>query len=111
MASPVERLIAMRHELDTLIAEMQGMAPPPAPKKSRGRPKVAKDDMAAARVAGGEAAAAIEGEVVAEKPRRVLTDEQKAKMKAGREAAKARKEMEKAALEAAKNSAGSDADL
>jgi hypothetical protein len=32
-----------------------------------------------------------------QKPKRVLTDEQKAKMKAGREAAKARKEAEKAA--------------
>jgi len=36
-----------------------------------------------------------------QKPKRVMTDEQKAKMKAGREAAKARKDAEKAAAAAA----------
>jgi hypothetical protein len=86
----------MRHELDVLIAEMQGNAPPPAPKKTRGRPKIAKDDLEAARAAGGDAAEAIENA----KPKRVLSDEQKAKMKAGREAAKARKAAEAGAAAA-----------
>jgi len=98
MSSPIERLIAMRHELDVVIAEMQGMAPPPAPKKGRGRPKIEKADLDAAAAAGGAAGEEIEKEA---KPKRVLTDEQKAKMKAGREAAKARKVAEKEASEAA----------
>ena len=100
MASPVERLIAMRRELDDLITEMQGGAvgggAPAAPKKGRGRPKVEKADLDAAAAAGGAAAEEIEK---AGKPKRVLTEEQKAKMKAGREAAKARKGAEKEAAE------------
>jgi hypothetical protein len=106
MASPVERLIAMRRELDALIAEMQGGAPvpPAAPKKGRGRPKVEKADLDAAAAAGGAAAEEIEK---AAKPKRVLTDEQKAKMKAGREAAKARKAAE---TEAAAAAGGAPAD-
>jgi hypothetical protein len=96
MASPVERLIAMRRELDDLIAEMQGGGAPGAPKKARGRPKVEKADLDAAAVAGGVAAEEIEKVA---KPKRVLTEEQKAKMKAGREAAKARKGAEKDAAE------------
>lgn len=95
MASPVERLIAMRNELDSLIAELNGGAPiaPAAPKKTRGRPKVAKADLDAAAAAGDVAAEEIER---AAKPKRLLSDEQKAKMKAGREAAKARRELEAA---------------
>jgi hypothetical protein len=96
MASPVERLIAMRRELDALIAELQGGAAgggigvaalPAAPKKGRGRPKIVKEDLDAAAAAGGLAAEEIEKAA----PKRVLSDEHKAKMKAGREAAKARK--------------------
>jgi hypothetical protein len=93
MASPVERLIAMRRELDALIAELQGgaagggIAIPAAPKKGRGRPKMVKEDLDAAAAAGGLAAEEIEKAA----PKRVLSDEHKAKMKAGREAAKARK--------------------
>jgi hypothetical protein len=98
MASPVDRLIAMRHELDALIAEMQGDAVPAAPKKGRGRPKVAKADLDAAAEAGAAAGEEIEK---AAKPKRVITDEQKEKMKAGREARKARIEAEKAAAAAA----------
>ena len=58
MASPVERLIAMRHELDALIAELNGGAPiaPAAPKKGRGRPKMEKADLDAVAAAGGLAA-------------------------------------------------------
>jgi hypothetical protein len=109
MASPIERLIAMRSELDALIAELNGGAVPAAPKKGRGRPKIAKADLDAAAAAGGEAA---EGIVkAADKPKRVLTDEQKAKMKAGREAAKARKAAEaEAAGAAAGAAAGSGSD-
>jgi hypothetical protein len=103
MASPIERLIAMRSELDALITDLNGGAPigavPAAPKKGRGRPKIAKADLDAAAAAGGEAAEGIEK--AADKPKRVLTDEQKAKMKAGREAAKARKAAEAEAAGAA----------
>ena len=81
----------MRRELDDLIAELQGGAAPAAPKKGRGRPKVAKEDLDAAAAAGGAAAEEIEKAATVVKPKRVLSDEQKAKMKAGREAAKARK--------------------
>ena len=94
MVSPIERLIAMRSELDALIAELNGGAVPAAPKKGRGRPKIAKADLDAAAAAGGDAAEGIEK--AADKPKRVLTDEQKAKMKAGREAAKAGREAAKA---------------
>jgi hypothetical protein len=110
MASPVERLIAMRHELDALIAELNGgapIAPPAAPKKGRGRPKVEKADLDAAAAAGGAAAEEIEK---AGKPKRVLTDEQKAKMKAGREAAKARKIAEADAAAAGGAPADAEAD-
>jgi hypothetical protein len=101
MASVLERLIAMRRELDDMIAELQSgappVSPPAAPKKARGRPKMEKTDLDAAAAAGGEAAEEIEKAATTAKPKRVLSDEQKAKMKAGREAAKARKAAEKAA--------------
>jgi len=99
MASPVERLIAMRRELDDLIAELQSdgpASPPAAPKKARGRPKMEKTDLDAAAAAGEAAAEEIEKAATTAKPKRVLSDEQKAKMKAGREAAKARRDAEKA---------------
>jgi len=58
-----------------------------------GKGKSAPAAAAAAAVADAEGGAAVK----ADKPKRVISDEQKAKMKAGREAAKAAKDAKKAA--------------
>ncbi len=115
MASVLPRLLAMQRELNALIAELQGgssapstpevkpeAAVPDAPKKrSPGRPKkvVSEEDKEAAKKAGAEAAGAISDAAssASEKPKRVLSPEHLAKLKAGREARKERLKAEKAA--------------
>ncbi len=59
--------------------------------------KKAKKEKDEASESGSVVASEGEAEPKADKPKRVLSEEQKAKMKAGREAAKARKDAEKAA--------------
>jgi hypothetical protein len=114
MSSVLPRLLAMQRELNALIAELQGTSSAPttpevkptadtpeAPKKKVGRPKkvVSDEDKEAAKKAGAEAAEAINdaGSSAPEKPKRVLSPEHLAKLKAGREARKERLKAEKAA--------------
>lgn len=110
MTDYLPQLLKMKSDLDALIAAVQGggAATPDAPKK-RGRPSLSKEDKAAAKKAGKKAAKAIaaEGGEVEAKPKKVLSPEHLAKLKAGREAAKARKAAEKAAAEAAAAAGGS----
>jgi hypothetical protein len=113
MSTVLPRLLAMQRELNALIAELQGGSSAPstpevkpdaavaeAPKK-RGRPKkvVSEEDKEAAKKAGAEAAGAISDAVssASEKPKRIITPEHLAKLKAGREARKERLKAEKAA--------------
>ena len=112
MASYLPQLLKMKSDLDALIAAVQGgegAAAPDAPKK-RGRPSLSKEDKAAAKKAAKKAAKAIAAEGGEAKPKKVLSPEHLAKLKAGREAAKARKAAEKAAADAAKAAGGSGDD-
>ena len=123
MASYLPQLLKMKSDLDALIAAVQGgegaatpvsggsNSTPDAPKK-RGRPSLSKEDKAAAKKAAKKAAKAIsaEGSEAEAKPKKVLSPEHLAKLKAGREAAKARKAAEKAAADAAKAAGGSGED-
>ncbi len=124
MADYLNKLMKMRAELDALIAEMSGsdipttpvkeitMSTPDAPKK-RGRKSMSDEEKAerkSAKSAAKKAAKAIEdaadssaeSSIASEgTKKRVLTDEHKAKLAAGREARKARLAAEKAATELA----------
>jgi hypothetical protein len=118
MTDYLPQLLKMKNALDALIAAIQGgegAAAPDAPKK-RGRPSLSKEDKAAAKKAAKKAAKAIAAEGGEAKPKKILSPEHLAKLKAGREAAKARKAAEAAAKTAAAGAAaaatdsGSDSD-
>jgi hypothetical protein len=128
MATYLTRLLKMRADLDSLIAEIQGSAPttptrdsiavstPDAPKKC-GRKPLSDEEKAerkAVKSAAKDAATAIEAATDSStdasegtKKKRVLSDEHKAKLAAGREARKARLNAEKAAAELAQNTTAS----
>ena len=114
MTDYLPQLLKMKSDLDALITAIQGgegAVAPDAPKK-RGRPSLSKEDKAAAKKAAKKAAKAIaaEGGDASEtsKPKKVLSPEHLAKLKAGREAAKARKAAEAAAKTAAAGAAATD---
>lgn len=107
MTDYLPQLLKMKSDLDALIAAIQGSPVAPDAPKKRGRPSLSKEDKAAAKKAAKKAAKAIAAEGGEAKPKKVLSPEHLAKLKAGREAAKARKAAEKAAADAAK-AAGSD---
>jgi hypothetical protein len=98
MSKVLERLLELQSQVNALVDEMRGA--PKAPKKVKRVKVVPMEDKDAAKEAGTEAAKAIEE--AAEKPKKVLSPEHLAKLKAGREVAKARKAAEKEAEEAAK---------
>lgn len=112
MSAYLPQLLKMKSDLDALIAAIQGGSITPDAPKKRGRPSLSKEDKAAAKKAAKKAAKAIaaEGSEAEAKPKKTLSPEHLAKLKAGREAAKARKAAEKAAAEAAKAAVGSAAD-
>ena len=98
------RFRTMRTEMDALIAQMEalgikadGTAVPVAAKKGPGRPKKEKVVESTEAKTDGR--------------RKPMTEEHKAKLKAGREAAKARRDAEKAASEAASAAGGADDDV
>ncbi len=95
MSTLLERLLTLQGQLNDLITEVQ-KSQPNAPKKVKRVKVIAETDKDAAKEAGSEAAKAIE----AEKPKRVLSPEHLAKLKAGREVAKAKKAAEKEAEKA-----------
>jgi hypothetical protein len=90
MSKVLERLLDLQKQINTLVDEMKGA--PKAPKKVKRVKVVPIEDK--------DAENAIEA--AAEKPKKVLSPEHLAKLKAGREVAKAKKAAEKAAQEAAK---------
>ena len=116
MSSYLPQLLKMRSELDAIIAAIQSgsdvstpsvtsATTPDAPKK-RGRPRLSSEEKTAAKKAAKKAAEAIAAEGSEVKPKKLLSPEHLAKLKAGREAAKARKVAEavaKAAAESASN--------
>jgi hypothetical protein len=124
MASYLPQLLKMKSDLDALIASIrtaEGAATPapggsnstPDAPKKRGRPSLSKEEKAAAKKAAKKAAAAIAagGDSGSEtKPKKTLSPEHLAKLKAGREAAKARKSAEAAAKTAAEAAGGSGAE-
>jgi hypothetical protein len=93
MSKVLERLLDLQKQINTLVDEMKGA--PKAPKKVKRVKVVPMEDKDAAKEAGKDAANAIEE--AAEKPKKVLSPEHLAKLKAGREVAKARKAAEEAA--------------
>ena len=95
MDSVLKKALALQVELNALVADLQARAP----MKAKRFKKISKEDMDAVKDAGKVAAAAIEAEGEA-KPKRVLTPEHLAKLKAAREAAKARRQAEKEAAAA-----------
>jgi hypothetical protein len=90
MSTLLDRLLTLQGQLNDLIAEVQ-KSQPNAPKKVKRVKVIAETDKDAAKEAGSEA----------EKPKRVLSPEHLAKLKAGREVAKAKKAAEKEAEKAA----------
>ena len=121
MASYLPQLLKMKSDLDALIAAIRSAegaatpaasdaAEPGAPKK-RGRPRLTDEEKKAAKKAGKKAAAAIAAggddasDSGASKPKKTLSPEHLAKLRAGREAAKARKAAEAAAKTAAAGAA------
>lgn len=117
MSSYLPQLLKMKSDLESLITAIQGgsemvttpsattATTPDAPKK-RGRPRLSDEEKAAAKKAAKNAATAIEAEGSEVKPKKVLSSEHLAKLKAGREAAKARKVAEAMAKNAAEAAAG-----
>lgn len=110
----MSRFRALRTEMDDLISQMEALgikdvaaaAPAPAPaKKAVGRPKKEKVGTDAQKVTE-----AVETEKT-DKRRQPMSEEKKAKLKAGREAAKARRDAEKAAAAAAAAGGGDDSDV
>jgi hypothetical protein len=99
MSTVLSRLLELQSQINALIEEVKGA--PNAPKKVKKVKVVPMDDKNAAKEAGIDAAKAIES-AAEEKPKKVLSPEHLAKLKAGREVAKAKKAAEKAAEEAAK---------
>jgi hypothetical protein len=84
----LEVLKVMRAQLDEAIAMLERSSVEDAPKKrGPGRPKKEKGEKSESEAS--------------EKPKRVMTPEHLAKMKAGREAAKAKRDAERAAAAAA----------
>jgi len=127
MASYLPQLLKMKSDLDALIAAIRsaegagtpaasGAAAEPGPVagaiKKRGRPRLTDEEKKAAKKATKKAAAAIAaaGDDASEtsKPKKTLSPEHLAKLKAGREAAKARKAAEAAAKTAAAAAGAAD---
>jgi outer membrane murein-binding lipoprotein Lpp len=110
MEKIVTRFRTLRAEMDDLISQMEALgvketaaAPAAVPaKKATARSK--KEKVEAQKVTERE-------EVKADGRRKPMTDEHKAKLKAGREAAKARRDAEKAAAAAAEAAGGADDDV
>jgi hypothetical protein len=99
--NPEDKEATYALETDAILAAFDAWA---TPENLAAPPRKAKDSDSAsesASVAGSEAAPA--------KPKRVLSEEQKAKMKAGREAAKAKKEAEAQAAKAAQSADSEEA--
>jgi hypothetical protein len=106
MSSVLQRLLALQAQINELIVEIQGSQPqaPNAPKKVKRVKAVSMDDKEVLKESGSDAAKAIESaDTITEKPKKVLSSEHLAKLRAGREVAKARKAAEKAAEEATSN--------
>ena len=87
--------------MNSLIEEVQ-KSQPNAPKKLKRVKVIAEADKDAAKEAGSEAAKAIEADA-SEKPKRVLSPEHLAKLKAGREVSKAKKAAEEEAKKVAES--------
>lgn len=95
MDSVLTRALALQAEMNALVADLQAKAP----MKVKRFKKISKEDKDALKEAGKVAAAEIEA-AAESKPKRVLTPEHLAKLKASREAAKARRQAEKEAVAA-----------
>ena len=106
MESYLKQLIAIQQQVNGLVDEIQshmlrekiGAGPPVEGPKKRGRPP---------KVVG----AVVEPAAEPEKPKRVLSDEHKQKLREGRERAKAARDAEKAAASLAASETGSIAEV
>ena len=104
MSTVLQHLLKMQAQINELIAEVQDSEKkaPNAPKKIKRFTKITEEDKEALKESASDAAKAIES-AAGETPKRVLSPEHLAKLKAGREVAKARKAAELEAQNAIKN--------
>jgi hypothetical protein len=99
MSAVLQQLLEIQAQVNELIAQMQMSEPkaPNAPRKVKRAKSLANEDKESLKESGSDAAKAIEAAASPEKTKRVLSPEHLAKLKAGREVAKARKAAEQAA--------------